>query len=183
MSLKIIKQGFWAVVAAMLSTVPLGASSSQSANASSPQQQACTVKCEAEAQDTKELDEEMDETSTPEQILAERRACMIACLGGQTAPSSASVPGGKSQRFSSCGKIVGTWNWPNGSVMAFYKNGTAGTAGQPPGGTWTCSGDTIIAAFNNGGRDQYKVAPDGNTLSFTTNWIPGTYTATRKSWN
>jgi tetratricopeptide (TPR) repeat protein len=84
------------------------------------------------------------------------------------------------QQTPSCGRIVGTWNWPNGSVMAFYKNGTAGTAGQPPGGTWRCSGSTVIAVFNNGGRDRYVVAPDGNTLSLTTNWIPGTYTATRQ---
>lgn len=81
---------------------------------------------------------------------------------------------------SSCGNIVGTWSWPNGSVMAFYKNGGAGTAGKPPGGTWRCSGSKIIAVFNNGGRDQYVVAPDGNSLSFTTNWLPGTYTATRQ---
>lgn len=81
----------------------------------------------------------------------------------------------------SCGNIVGTWNWPNGGVMAFYKDGTAGTAGQPPGGTWRCSGSTVVAVFNNGGRDQYIVAPDGNSLSLTTNWIPGNYTATRKN--
>jgi tetratricopeptide (TPR) repeat protein len=84
------------------------------------------------------------------------------------------------QQAPSCGRIVGTWNWPNGSVMAFYKNGTAGTAGQPAGGTWRCSGSTVIAVFNNGGRDRYVVAPDGKTLSLTTNWIPGTYTATRQ---
>jgi hypothetical protein len=81
---------------------------------------------------------------------------------------------------SACGNIVGTWSWPNGGVMAFYKNGGAGAAGQPPGGTWRCSGSTVIAVFNNGGRDQYVVGPDGNSLSLTTNWLPGTYTATRK---
>jgi hypothetical protein len=86
------------------------------------------------------------------------------------------APSGKS----TCGNIVGTWSWPNGGVMAFYKNGGAGAAGQPAGGTWRCSGSTVIAVFNNGGRDQYVVAPDGNSLSVKTNWLPGTYTATRQ---
>lgn len=81
----------------------------------------------------------------------------------------------------SCGHIAGTWSWPNGSTMAFGKDGSAGTAGQPPSGTWRCSGSKIIAVFNNGGRDQYVVAPDGESLTFTTNWLPGTYTAKRRN--
>jgi hypothetical protein len=81
----------------------------------------------------------------------------------------------------SCGNIVGTWDWPNGTMMVFGKDGNAGRTGQPPSGTWRCSGSRVIAVFNNGGRDQYVVAPDGNSLTFTTNWIPGTYTATRKN--
>ena len=90
-------------------------------------------------------------------------------------PAEATAPQARS-----CGNIVGRWSWPHGSVMAFYKNGGAGTAGKPPGGTWRCSGSAVVAVFDNGGRDRYVVAPDGNSLSFTTNWIPGTYTATRQ---
>lgn len=172
------------LVAIAACVVPLGAEAAQKAGSAasktqSPQQQACAVKCEADVESWKADDEEMDEPDTPQDVENMRRACMSTCLGRPEA-GIGNAPGQKAQS-SSCGNIVGTWNWPNGSQMVFYKNGTAGTAGQSPGGTWTCSGGTVSAAFSNGGRDQYKVAPDGNTLSFTTNWLPGTYTATRTS--
>jgi hypothetical protein len=96
-------------------------------------------------------------------------------------PAPASPSPQSTQTANRCAAIVGTWNWPNGSEIAFYKDGTAGTAGQPPGGTWRCSGGTVIATFSNGGRDEYIVSPDGSSLSLTTNWLPGRFTATRKN--
>lgn len=93
----------------------------------------------------------------------------------------ASASGGQTGSVSSCGNIVGTWSWPNGSEMAFYKNGTAGTSGLPPGGTWKCVDGTVYASFANGGKDEYTVGPDGNSLTFTTNWLPGRWQATRKN--
>lgn len=121
-------------------------------------------------------------SATPERGRTKKREATDPRLHSKAQPNSRSqTAAAPVSPASSCGNIVGTWNWPNGSQMAFYKNGTAGTAGAPAGGTWRCSGGTIVANFNNGGRDQYVVAPDGNSLSFTTNWIPGTYTATRKN--
>ncbi len=176
----------FAIAATVLILVLPGAASAQ--KVASPatkkaalQQQACAAKCQAQVEENSREDaEDMDEPYTPEEMQQERRACMIDCLGGSGARLE-NVPRVTPQGSSACSNIVGTWNWPNGSVMAFYKNGTVGTAGQAPGGTWTCSGGTVTASFSNGGRDQYKVAPDGNNLSFTTSWLPGTYTATRKS--
>jgi hypothetical protein len=80
-----------------------------------------------------------------------------------------------------CGRIVGTWNWPNGSTVFFSKGGNTGTTGQPPNGTWKCSGSKIIAAYNNGWRAECVLALDGNSMTITTNLLPGTYTATRKN--
>jgi hypothetical protein len=66
-------------------------------------------------------------------------------------------------RGSSCGRIVGTWNWVFGLTVVIKSNGSM-TASNGLTATWTCSDGQYSFAWSNNITDRVSLSKDGNQL-------------------
>jgi hypothetical protein len=66
-------------------------------------------------------------------------------------------------RGSSCGRIVGTWNWVLGLTVVIKSNGSI-TASNGLTATWRCNGSQYSFAWSNNITDRVSLSTDGNRL-------------------